>query len=211
MTPDSSSWPLRPIWGPPILTSLVAHKKTTPYELYGRDGTPTHTHTAKSNGSFTLSTWTCTRVQSFHHRKDGTHRTFPLPHHLHEDVHLGMVIHPRRGWLHPRHPLFLQSRSWHRRYITGRTISEAASHMHPLTFMSQAEEAVFNAIGIPIKICPQELTPNWLAACCCLFTASTLVFYGADWKSACTVDPGGLLEVSASGAIQIDASRLPWR
>ena len=91
------------------------------------------------------------------------------------------------------------------------TVLEAASHMHPLTFMSQAEEAVFNAIGIPIKICPQELTPNWLAACCCLFTASTLVFYGADWKSACTVDPGGLLEVSASGAIQIDASRLPWR
>jgi hypothetical protein len=43
------------------------------------------------------------------------------------------------------------------------TVSEAASHMHPLTFMSQAEEAVFNAIDIHINICPQQPTLNWLA------------------------------------------------
>ena len=46
------------------------------------------------------------------------------------------------------------------------TVSESASHMHPIHFMSHAEEYVFQAIGIHIKICPQQLTPNWLAACC---------------------------------------------
>ena len=46
------------------------------------------------------------------------------------------------------------------------TVSASASHLHPIHFMSHAEEYVFQAIGIHIKICPQQLTPNWLAACC---------------------------------------------
>ena len=46
------------------------------------------------------------------------------------------------------------------------TVSASASHLHPIHFMSHAEEHVFQAIGIHIKICPQQLTPNWLAACC---------------------------------------------
>ena len=46
------------------------------------------------------------------------------------------------------------------------TVSASASHLHPIHFMSHAEDHVFQAIGIHIKICPQQLTPNWLAACC---------------------------------------------
>ena len=38
--------------------------------------------------------------------------------------------------------------------------------MHPLTFMSSAEDIILKIIGIHVKICPQQLTPNWLAACC---------------------------------------------
>ena len=46
------------------------------------------------------------------------------------------------------------------------TVSDAASHMHPLTFMSNAEDIILRDIGVHVKICPQQLTPNWLAACC---------------------------------------------
>ena len=46
------------------------------------------------------------------------------------------------------------------------TISDAAAHMHPLTFMSSAEDIILRDIGVHVKICPQQLTPNWLAACC---------------------------------------------
>ena len=38
--------------------------------------------------------------------------------------------------------------------------------MHPLTFMSSAEDITLQNIGIHVKICPQQLNPNWLAACC---------------------------------------------
>ena len=38
--------------------------------------------------------------------------------------------------------------------------------MHPLTVMSSAEDIILRDIGIHVKICPQQLTPNWLAAYC---------------------------------------------
>jgi hypothetical protein len=52
------------------------------------------------------------------------------------------------------------------KYHYWETVSDAASRMHPLTFISSAEDTILNNIGIHVKICPQQLTPNWLAACC---------------------------------------------
>jgi hypothetical protein len=43
------------------------------------------------------------RVQSFHHERTGTFGTCPLPHHLHKDVQLAMVVHLYGPLLNPNH------------------------------------------------------------------------------------------------------------
>jgi hypothetical protein len=45
-------------------------------------------------------------------------------------------------------------------------LSESTSHLHPITFMAHAEKAILATLHIHVKICPQQLTPNWLASCC---------------------------------------------